>query len=210
MSRSSVPGGAGVRLRSVTAALLVACSAAGFAGLTACGSSGGGSGGSTPPASADISGNLPSALDSLASSAASAASSAASAAASVAASAGAAASSFASSVGAKATGDQAAATAALAKVSGPGNAGQDVHLTSVPTGQTGGLHAALVTLTNHGGSTASYAVKVEFTDPGGTVVDSTVVGAEDVKAGKKATPIAFTLKNVDKPLFPRVAQAQRY
>lgn len=205
----SGPARAGVRLRSVTAAALVALAAAGFAGLTACDDSNGGASGTTSPASPPA-GGLPSNLDSLASSAKSAASSAASAASSAAASAGAAASSFASSVAARATGDQEAAKAALAKVSGAGNAGQDVRLTGLPTQQTGGLHAALVTITNHGGSTASYAVKVEFTDSGGTVVDTAFVGAKDVKAGKRSTPVAFTIKDVDKPLFPRVAQAQRY
>ncbi|SEO32952.1 hypothetical protein SAMN05216267_102390 [Actinacidiphila rubida] len=206
MSPSPAPAGPGLRLRSATAAALVALAAGGFAGLTACDDSGGGASGSASPASQPA-GGLPSSLESLASQAQSAASAAASTAAS---SAGAVASSFAASVEAKATGDQAAAKAELAKVSGPGNAGQDVHLTGLPTEQTGGLHAALVTITNHGGSTASYAVKVEFTDSGGKVVDTAFVGAKDVKAGKKASPVAFTIKDVDKPLFPRVAQAQRY
>ena len=213
MSPSPARAGSSTRLRTVTAAALVAFAAGGFAALTACGTSDNSSGGSTtppPPASANLTGGLPSELESLASSAASAASSAASAASEAASSAGAAASSFAASVEAQATADEAAAKAALAKVSGKGNAVQDVQLTGLPKKQTGGLHAVVVTITNHSSSTASFAVKVEFTDSDGKVVDSTVVGAKDVAAGKKATPIAFSIKDLDKPLFPRVAQAQRY
>jgi hypothetical protein len=198
-------------LRSLTAALLVASAAAGFAGLTACGSSGGSAGGSTSPASAPAkavpAGDVPSDLASLAESAKTAASDAASSAAS---SAGAAASSFAASVGAQVNREQDAVKAELAKVSGPGNAGQDVHLTGVPVKQTGGLHAAVVTITNRTDSTASFAVKIEFADSSGKVADTAFVGAKDLAAGKKATPVAFTLKDVGKPLFPRVAQAQRY
>ncbi|MCL2728870.1 MAG: hypothetical protein FWE15_02460 [Actinomycetia bacterium] len=211
MSPSSPHTGSRRRLRSVTAAVLVTCAAAGFAGLTACGSSGSSSSGNTTPASAPnsmaLAGDLPSSLASLAESAKAAASAAAT---SAAASAGAAASSFAASVGAQLSGDQAAAKAELAKVSGPGNAGQDVQLTGVPLKETGGLHATVVTITNHSSATASFAVKVEFADSNGKVVDTTVVGAKDVAAGKKATPVAFSVKDVDKPLFPRVAQAQRY
>ncbi|MBY8878357.1 hypothetical protein [Actinacidiphila acidipaludis] len=213
MSRSSAPAGTSTRLRTVTAAALVAFTAGGFAALTACGSSGSDSGGSTtppPPASANLTGGLPSDLESLASEAASAASSAASEASEAASSAGAAASSFAASVEARATADEAAAKAALAGVHGKGNATQDVQLSGLPKKETGGLHAVVVTITNHGSSTASFAVKVEFADSDGKVVDSTVVGAKDVGAGKQATPVAFSIKDVDKPLFPRVAQAQRY
>lgn len=204
--RAGVP--AGGRVRALTAVMLVACAAAGAAGLAACGSSdNGGSSGATspasPPAGGSFSGSGPSALDSLASSAKSAASSAAS-------SAAAAASSFASSVAARTTADAAAASAELAKVKGQGNAAQDVQLVGLPKADSGGLHAVVVTITNHSSAKASFAVKVEFADSDGKVADSTVVGAPDVEPGKKATPIAFSTKDKDTTLFPRVAQAQGY
>lgn len=205
-TRVRVPAGRG--LRSLTAGLLVTAAAAGFALLTACGDSSDGGGAATtspasPAGSQSFTGNVPSALSSLASAGKSAASAGVS-------SASAAASRFAASVEAQFAGDAAAANAALAKASGQGNAVNDVELTGLPTDQTGGLHAVVVTITNHSDAQASFAVKVEFADSAGKVVDSTVVNAKDVGAGEKATPIAFTTKDAGKPLFPRVAQAQRY
>jgi hypothetical protein len=196
------------RLRSLTAGLLVTAGAVGVAVLSACdSSSGGGSGATTSPpgsgVSASFTGSVPSALSSLASAGRSAASAGVS-------SASAAASSFEASVKAQVEGDTAAANAALAKASGKGNAFADVHLTGLPAAKAGGLHAVVVTVTNTTGDTASFAVKVEFADSGGHVADTEVVNAKDVKAGKHATPIAFTTKETDRTLFPRVARAQRY
>jgi hypothetical protein len=200
------PPASGRRLRSLTAAVLVAVTAGGFALLTACdNSSGNGSSGQTtpggPPTTGTFSGTLPSALDSLASAAQQTASAAVS-------SAKAAASSFEASVEAGAGATE--ATSELAKVDGQGNAVKDVQLTGFPKAQTGGFNAVLVNITNSSDQTASYAVKVEFADSSGQVVDSTVVGSRDVAAGKSAQPIAFSTKDSDKTLFPRVAQAQRY
>lgn len=196
------------RLRSLTAGLLVTTGAVGIAVLTACDSSSGSGSGptSSPPGTspgASFSGSVPAALNSLASAGKSAASAGAS-------SASAAASSFEASVKAQVEGDTAAANAALAKASGKGNAIGDVHLTGLPTGKTGGLHAVVVTVVNSTDATASYAVKVEFVDSTGQVADTEVVNAKDVGAGKHATPIAFSTKDVDRALTPRVAQAQRY
>lgn len=192
----------------MTAALLVAATAGGFALLTACDSSSdNGSGGTTtpgaPPSTGNFSGTLPSALDSLASGAKETASAAIS-------SAKAAASSFQASVEAGVGGAAAEAKSELAKVDGQGNAVKDVQLTGFPKAQTGGLNAVLVSITNTSDQKASFAVKVEFADSSGAVVDSTVVGARDVEAGKRAQPVAFSTKDADKTLFPRVAQAQRY
>jgi hypothetical protein len=195
-------------LRSLTAAALVAVTAGGFALLTACDSSSdsGSSGATTPaspPSTGDFSGTLPSALESLASGAKETASAAVS-------SAKAAASSFEASVEAGAGGAAAEAKSELAKVDGQGNAVKDVQLTGFPKAQTGGLNAVLVSITNSSDQKASYAVKVEFADSSGHVVDSTVVGSRDIAPGDRAQPVAFSTKDSDQTLFPRVAQAQRY
>lgn len=199
MTRTRIRIPSSGRLRSLTAAVLVVTAAGSLTLLAGCDDSSGN--GSSPTASA--SGNLPSALDSLASGGVSAASSAASSAAG-------AASSFASSVGAGASSAAAEFEAAIAKAAGQGNALDEVQLTGVPISQTGGLNAVVVTIVNSTGSTASYAVKVEFADSSGHVVDSSIVGAKDVAAGKTAQPIAFTTKDTGKTLFPRVAKAQRF
>lgn len=204
--RARVP--ASRRLRSLTAALLVTVAAGGFALLTACDSSSSNDTGASrtpggPPTTENFSGTLPSQLSSLASAAQQTASAAVS-------SAKAAASGFEASVEAGASSAAASARAALESVQGQGNATGDVQLTGVPKAQTGGLHAVVVNITNSTGKQASYAVKVEFADSDGKVVDSTIVGARDVGAGKRAQPIAFSTKDSDKTVFPRVAKAQRY
>ncbi|MFJ1584171.1 hypothetical protein ACIOC1_12735 [Streptomyces sp. NPDC088197] len=196
------------RLRSLTAAALVAMAAGGLALVSACdNSSGNSSTGATtpgaPPSTGNFSGTLPSPLDSLASAAQQTASAAQS-------SAKAAASSFEASVEAGAGSAAAEAKSELAKVDGQGNAVKDVQLTGFPKARTGGLNAVLVSITNTTDTKASFAVKVEFADSDGAVVDSTVVGARDVEPGKHAQPVAFSTKDADKTLFPRVAQAQRY
>ncbi|WP_370082368.1 hypothetical protein [Streptacidiphilus sp. MAP12-16] len=189
------------------AALLGAAGSA--AGLSACSSSSTGTslpsaGVSTfSPATASFSGEPPSALASLASAAQASVQAAAS-------SAQAAASAFSSSVSAESSRAAAAARAELAGVSGTGNAVADVGLTGINRSQTGGLHAVVVTITNNSGQRASYAVKIDFDDNAGNVVDSAVVGAENLDPGKKAQPIAFSTKPADQVLIPKVAQAQRY
>ncbi|MFI0723742.1 hypothetical protein [Streptomyces sp. NPDC021224] len=183
------------RLRAATAAALVAACAGGLALVSGCDDS---SGGSAPSGT-----RLPSAVRSAVSSGAAAASSAVS-------SAAAAASSFAASVGAGATSAAASFDAALAKAAGQGNAIDSVQLTSVPTAQTGGLNAVVVGMANNTDKTASYAVKVEFADSTGHVVDSSVVGATGVGAGRSAQTIAFTTKDRGTVLTPRVAKAQRF
>ncbi|WP_042432618.1 hypothetical protein [Streptacidiphilus anmyonensis] len=187
----------------------VALFAAGVLGLSACTSSAAGnfSGSvvttSQPPSTANFSGSVPSALQS-------AASAGQASAASVSASSEAQASAFASSVAAESARTQAAYQAALKNVSGRGDAVGDVFLTGLPKAQTGGLHAAVVNITNHTGATASYAVQVDWTDTSGHVVDSDVVGTEHLAPGGKATPIAFSTKDADLTLVPTVAKAQRF
>ncbi|MFC9324353.1 hypothetical protein [Kitasatospora sp. NPDC057015] len=184
-----------LRITAVTALLAVTAGT-----VAACGSSSDTSGAAspnrptvqgTPPSSL-----LPSALLSSASALASAASVRASA--------------FESSVSAEVSRANASASAALAGVTGTGNAISDVTLTGVPTAQSGGRRAAVVTITNSTAAAASYAVQVEFVDSSGTVVDSTVVGAVDLQPGAKASPVAFGGRDEGLAATPRVAKAQRY
>lgn len=176
-------------------------------GLSACASSAtgnfSGSVTTTRPPTGNFSGSVPSALQSLASAGQGAASSAA-------ASLQAQASAFASSVAAESARTKAAYQAALQPVTGRGNAVAEVFLTGLNKTQTGGLHAAVVNITNRSGATASYAVQVDWTDTSGHVVDSDVVGTEHLAPGAKATPVAFTTKDADLTLVPVVAKAQRF
>ncbi|WP_042377201.1 hypothetical protein [Streptacidiphilus melanogenes] len=194
-----------------TAGLVAALAlfAGGVLGLSACTSSATGNfSGSTvmttqPPNTGNFSGNAPSALQSLASAGQASA-------ASVSASNAARASAFASSVAAESARTQAAYQAALKNVTGRGNAFSDVFLTGLPKTQTGGLHAAIVNITNHGTAAASFAVQVDWTDTSGHVVDSGVVGTEHLAPNGKATPVAFSTKDADLTLVPVVAKAQSF
>ncbi|WP_037606114.1 hypothetical protein [Streptacidiphilus rugosus] len=156
-----------------------------------------------PSPTGNFSGSVPSALKSLASAGVASAASAS-------ASNQARASAFASSAAAESARAKAAYEAALKNVSGRGDAVGDVFLTGLPKAQTGGLHAAVVNITNHTGATASYAVQVDWTDTAGHVVDSYVTGTEHLAPGAKATPVAFSEKDADLTLVPVVAKAQRF
>ncbi|MFD6986477.1 hypothetical protein ACFWAX_38260, partial [Streptomyces sp. NPDC059956] len=57
---------------------------------------------------------------------------------------------------------------------------------------------------------ASYAVQVDFTDATGKVVESRIVGAENLEPGELAQPLAISRKPADLNLTPRIAKAQRY
>ena len=201
--------GTGTGRRLLLAGGLLAGGMAGMVALASCSSSSNNasvSAASTPattPNASSFSGEVPSAAASLVASGQAAASSRS-------ASAAAAASAFEASVSAESGRAKAAATAELAKVTGQGNAVADVQLTGLNRNSTGGLHAVIVHITNRSGSTASYAVKIDFDDAAGKVIDSSVVGSEDVAAGQSARPIAFSTKPADMVLIPKVAQAQRY
>ena len=121
-----------------------------------------------------------------------------------------AASSFEASVSAEVSAANASASAALADVTGTGNAISDVTLTGVPTANSGGRRAAVVTIVNSTGAVASYAVRVDFVDSTGTVVDTTVVGATNLQPGAKASPVAFGGREEGLAATPTVAKAQRY
>ncbi|MFF1907544.1 hypothetical protein [Kitasatospora sp. NPDC058218] len=158
---------------------------------------------STAPNPSSFSGEPPSGLASTAESALASVSAAAE-------SASAAAASFAASVSAQSEQLRTNAEAALGNVENGGNALGDVTLTGVARARTGGLHAVVVTITNSGLDTASYAVQVDFTDTNGKAVDSAVVGAEHLAPGAKASPIAFSRRPADETLLPVVVRAVRY
>ncbi|MFJ2865783.1 hypothetical protein [Kitasatospora sp. NPDC087314] len=162
------------------------------------------------PNANSFSGELPSSVASAKASLLESASAAASAASAAAASQSAAAASFEASVSAQLAAGRAEAQSVLSKTEGTGNAMGDVTITGLPKARSAGFNAATVTIANSTRSTASYAIKVEFLDEAGTLVDTVFLGAKSVAPGGKATPTAFTTMDRDKALVPRVVQAQRY
>ncbi|WP_030322985.1 FxLYD domain-containing protein [Streptomyces sp. NRRL B-3229] len=193
--------------RSRIAALAVALAAVSTLALAACSDDSGDSSTSsaTPsaPDTASFSGNAASALASVEASVRARASERA-------ASASAAASSFEASVSAETERANKAARTELAKVDGQGNAMSEVTMTGKPRSTTGGLLAVVVTITNKTDRTASYAVQVDFLDSAGKTVETRYVGAEDLKPGEKAQPVAVSRKPAEPVLTPKLAKAQRY
>ncbi|MEB8338491.1 hypothetical protein [Streptomyces endophyticus] len=101
-------------------------------------------------------------------------------------------------------------TKQLDKVDGEGNAVRDVELTGKRLADTKGVRAVVVHITNTTDKKASYAVQVDFSDSDGKVVETKVVGAEDLKAGGRAQPLAISTKPPEPHLKASVAKAQRY
>ncbi|WP_338702968.1 FxLYD domain-containing protein [Streptomyces sp. Q6] len=101
-------------------------------------------------------------------------------------------------------------TKALDAADGQGNAMKDVSMTGKPLSQTDGVRALVVTITNSTDATASYAVQVDFSDSDGKVVETTVVGAKDLKPGEKAQPLAISTQPPEPHLTAKIAKAQRY
>ncbi|MET9730566.1 hypothetical protein ABZZ79_07870 [Streptomyces sp. NPDC006458] len=159
------------------------------------------------PDTASFSGTPPSALASKASSAVDSARASASAAAS---SASARASAFEASVSAETARRSAAAEKELKNVEGRGNALSEVGMTGLPTAETGGLLAVVVTITNKTQGEASYAVRVDFKDSSGNVVESRFVGAENLEPGQREQAFAISRRPLDAKLTPYLAKAQRY
>ncbi|MFJ1606384.1 hypothetical protein ACIOHS_23845 [Streptomyces sp. NPDC088253] len=193
------------------AALLATCACGSL--LVSCGSDnnagGGASAGTRPtaPNESNFSGTTPSALSSAASSIIGSARASASAAAS---SLSAAASEFEASVSADTARASAQAQAELKKVQGSGNARSDVAMTGLPRAKTGGLLAVLVNITNNTDHTASYAVQIDFKNADGKVVETRYVGAENLKPGQRAQPVAISRQPAQPQLTPVLAKAQRY
>ncbi|MFJ7147096.1 hypothetical protein ACIQVT_02690 [Streptomyces sp. NPDC100445] len=103
-----------------------------------------------------------------------------------------------------------AAQQALKGVEGRGNALSEVAMTGMPKAQTGGVLAVLVKITNKTAGEASYAVRIDFRNGSGKVVETRYVGAEHLKPGEKKQPIAFSHEPAEPRLTPVLAQAQRY
>jgi hypothetical protein len=185
----------------------------GAAALTACSDNGGNDSGASAsprpsaPETSRFSGEPPSPLASKASEAVSSASERA---ASAAASASQRAHDFEASVSAEVERNRQEFQKALDSADGQGNAMKDVALTGKPLSQTDNVRAVVVNITNSTDKTASYAVQVDFADSDGKVVESTVVGARDLKAGDRAQPLAISTKPPEPHLTAKVAKAQRY
>ncbi|MFI9610561.1 FxLYD domain-containing protein [Streptomyces sp. NPDC052023] len=198
------------QVRTALAGLLLA--AAGAAALVSCGGGddGGGDDGTASvrpalsgPYTASFSGTPASALASLAESARARASAAAS-------SASARASEFEASVSAEVARANEAAQRELKDLKGQGNAMADVSLTGKPRADTGGLLAVAVNITNRTDETASFAVRVDFRDSDGKVVETRYVGAEDLAPGDKAQPLAISRIPAGQSLTAAITKAQRY
>ncbi|MEV5170906.1 hypothetical protein AB0L10_07425 [Streptomyces flaveolus] len=183
----------------------------GVLAVSSCGGGNGAGGTSTltptAPATSNFSGTVPSGMSSWAESKKAEASASASAAAS---SASARASEFEASVSADTERARAEAQKQLAKVKGRGNATNDVSMTGVPLSQTNNVRALLVTMTNRTDKPASFAVQVDFSDSHGKVVETVVVGAQNVKPGQKAERYAISHKPPEPHLTAELAKAQRY
>ncbi|MZD04053.1 hypothetical protein GTW43_03000 [Streptomyces sp. SID5785] len=195
------------------AALAVCAALTGAALLTACSDDGGDDSGAsasprpTAPERSHFSGEPPTPLASKASEAEESASRRA---ASAAASASERAHDFEASVAADVERNRQEYRKALDSADGKGNAVDDVSLTGKPLAQTDNVRALVVNITNSTDRTASYAVQVDFSDADGKVVESTVVGARDLKAGDRAQPLAISTKPPEPHLTAKIAKAQRY
>ncbi|WP_328908391.1 hypothetical protein OG230_02010 [Streptomyces sp. NBC_00234] len=104
---------------------------------------------------------------------------------------------------------RAEATELLEGADGRGNAVQDVSVTGQPVSASETFRSALVRVTNSTDQEAFYAVRVEFVDANGDVLDSAVVGFEDAPPGRTVSKQATSRKAAGVKTFPRVAQAER-
>lgn len=104
---------------------------------------------------------------------------------------------------------RAEATEILEGADGRGNAVQDVSVTGQPVTASETFRSALVRVTNSTDQEAFYAVRVEFVDANGKVLDSVVVGFEDAPPGRTVSKQAASRKAAGVKTFPRIAQAER-
>ncbi|MET8327902.1 FxLYD domain-containing protein [Streptomyces sp. NPDC005181] len=89
------------------------------------------------------------------------------------------------------------------------NAGKDVKAGAVTAG-TGGRATAKITVTNSADSAKSYIVQINFLDPGGNLLDTTVVTVDDVKPGTSKDATASSNRNLTGDLTAEVARALRH
>ncbi|MFF2960043.1 hypothetical protein ACFVT1_14340 [Streptomyces sp. NPDC057963] len=116
---------------------------------------------------------------------------------------------FAASAAAAAERDRQRAVKQLEGVQGRGNAVKDVSVTGLAVAKSEQFRSALVRVTNRTDKSAFYAVKVEFADSAGKVLDSVVLGFADVPPGRTVSQHANSRKAAGVKTFPRIAQAER-
>ncbi|MFC9246132.1 hypothetical protein ACFT7S_19635 [Streptomyces sp. NPDC057136] len=104
---------------------------------------------------------------------------------------------------------KAEATKVLEGADGRGNAVKDVSVTGRPVTEGEDFRSALVRVTNSTEKKAFYAVRVEFVDADGEVLDSVVLGFEDAPPGRTVNKQANSRKAAGVTTFPRIAQAER-
>ncbi|WP_406501904.1 hypothetical protein OHA04_37250 [Streptomyces sp. NBC_01590] len=116
---------------------------------------------------------------------------------------------FAASVSAAAERNRQQAAKQLEGVQGRGDAVEDVSVTGLPVAKAEQFRSAVVRVTNPTDKAAFYAVKVEFVDASGKVLDSVVLGFPDAQPGRTVTQNANSRKAAGVKTFPRIAQAER-
>ncbi|WNI26470.1 hypothetical protein [Streptomyces sp. ITFR-16] len=116
---------------------------------------------------------------------------------------------FAASVSADAERNRQKAVATLKGVDGKGNAIEDVSVNGLPVAPSEQFRSALVRVTNRGDKAAFFAVRVEFVDASGKVLDSVVLGFADAPPNRPVSQHANSRKAAGVKSFPRIAQAQR-
>ncbi|MET7647004.1 hypothetical protein ABZS83_25930 [Streptomyces sp. NPDC005426] len=116
---------------------------------------------------------------------------------------------FAASVSADLERNRQQAAAMLKGVQGKGNAVDDVSVNGLPVAASEQFRSALVRVTNGSGKAAFYAVRVEFVDASGKVLDSVVLGFADAPPNRTVSQHANSRKAAGVKTFPRIAQAER-
>ncbi|MFI6894050.1 hypothetical protein ACIBM4_08070 [Streptomyces sp. NPDC050256] len=116
---------------------------------------------------------------------------------------------FAASVSADVERNRQKAVATLKGVEGKGNAIEDVSVNGLPVAAAEQFRSALVRVTNRTDEAAFYAVRVEFVDASGKVLDSVVLGFADAPPNRTVSQHANSRKAAGVKSFPRIAQAER-
>ncbi|WP_405401652.1 hypothetical protein [Streptomyces sp. NBC_01104] len=116
---------------------------------------------------------------------------------------------FAASVSADVERNRQKAVTTLKGVDGKGNAVEDVSVNGLPVAAAEQFRSALVRVTNRSGKAAFYAVRVEFVDASGKVLDSVVLGFADAPPNRTVSEHANSRKAAGVKSFPRIAQAER-
>jgi hypothetical protein len=97
----------------------------------------------------------------------------------------------------------------LDEIKGGVNAKGEVRLGTVAT-DADGRKAVTVTVTNPVSDTRTYAVQVDFRDPGGNLLDTIVVTVDDVAARASKNATALSHRALSGDVTADVARAVRY